>query len=33
MLLTSKKEEDIFRFYENAWFNKDEKTGFIKRIK
>lgn len=32
MLLTSRKEEDIFRFYENAGFNRDEKTGFIKRI-
>ena len=32
MLLTSKKEEHVFRFYENAGFNRGEKTGFIKRI-
>jgi len=33
MLLTSKKEEHIFRFYKNAGFDRGEKTGFIKRIK
>jgi GNAT superfamily N-acetyltransferase len=32
MLLTSQKEEHVFRFYENAGFNREEKTGFIKRI-
>ncbi|WP_429223712.1 GNAT family N-acetyltransferase [Methanobacterium oryzae] len=32
MLLTSRKENHIFRFYENAGFNRDEKTGFVKRI-
>ncbi len=32
MLLTSQKEEHIFRFYENAGFNREEKTGFIKRM-
>lgn len=32
MLLTSKKEDHIFRFYENAGFDRGEKTGFIKRL-
>ncbi|MGB9936814.1 MAG: GNAT family N-acetyltransferase [Methanobacterium sp.] len=32
MLLTSRKDNHIFQFYENSGFNKDEKTGFIKRI-
>lgn len=32
MLLTSRKEDHIFRFYENAGFDRGEKTGFIKRI-
>lgn len=33
MLLTSRNEEPIIRFYENAGFDRGEKTGFIKRIK
>lgn len=32
MLMTSSKEEYIFRFYENAGFNRGEKTGFILRM-
>lgn len=32
MLLTSSKDESILKFYKNAGFDCDEKTGFIKRI-
>ncbi len=32
MLMTSSKDESIFRFYENAGFNRGEKTGFILRM-
>lgn len=29
MLLTGKKEETIWRFYENQGYNRQDKTGFI----
>lgn len=32
MLLTSQKDNETLRFYENAGFNPGEKTGFILRI-
>ncbi len=32
MLLTSHKDDETLRFYENAGFNRGEKTGFIVRI-
>ena len=32
MLLTSQKDDATLNFYENAGFNRDEKTGFILRI-
>ena len=32
MLMTSSKEEQIFRFYEKSGFDSEEKTAFIKRM-
>ncbi|NYB52321.1 MAG: GNAT family N-acetyltransferase [Methanobacteriaceae archaeon] len=32
MLLTSHKDDETLRFYENAGFNQKEKTGFIVRL-
>lgn len=33
MLMTGRKEESILRFYENAGFDRGEKTAFIVRLK
>jgi hypothetical protein len=31
MLLTGRKDEAIFNFYESAGFNRDEKQAFVAR--
>jgi len=32
MLLTGSKKDSTLRFYENCGYNRNEKTGFIKRL-
>ncbi|MCL1793450.1 MAG: GNAT family N-acetyltransferase [Oscillospiraceae bacterium] len=33
MLLTGSKKESTLRFYENCGFDRNEKTGFVKRLR
>jgi N-acetylglutamate synthase-like GNAT family acetyltransferase len=32
MLLTGSKEESTLRFYEQSGFNRNDKTGFVRRL-